>query len=59
MTDADVLAVTGSVAGGEREVLETFLDYQRGVVRRKAAGLTEEQARLRHIPSSTTMAGLL
>ncbi|MEV5284421.1 DinB family protein [Streptomyces albidoflavus] len=59
MTDADVLAVTGSVAGGERQVLETFLNYQRGVVRRKAAGLTEEQARRRHVPSSTTMAGLL
>lgn len=59
MTDADVQAVMGSVAGGEREVLETFLDYQRGVVRRKATGLTEEQARRRHVPSSTTVAGLL
>ncbi|MEU2051489.1 DUF664 domain-containing protein, partial [Streptomyces albidoflavus] len=56
MTDADVLAVTGSVAGGEREVLETFLEFQRGVVRRKAAGLTDEQARQRHVPSSTTVA---
>ncbi|MBZ2406825.1 DinB family protein [Streptomyces sp. L06] len=51
--------MTGCVAGGEREVLETFLDFQRGVVRRKAAGLTEEHARQRHVPSSTTVAGLL
>ncbi|WP_457810519.1 DinB family protein [Streptomyces albidoflavus] len=51
--------MTGSVAGGEREVLETFLEFQRGVVRRKAAGLTDEQARQRHVPSSTTVAGLL
>ncbi|MFJ3342757.1 DinB family protein [Streptomyces diastaticus] len=59
MTDADVLAVLGSVAGGEREVLETFLDCQRGIVRRKATGLTEEQARQRHVSSATTVAGLV
>ncbi|MGW5390305.1 DinB family protein [Streptomyces koyangensis] len=59
MTDADVLAVMGSVAGGEREVLETFLDFLRGVVRRKAGGLTEEQARRHHVPSPITVAGLL
>ncbi|MFE9318062.1 mycothiol transferase [Streptomyces albidoflavus] len=36
-----------------------FRDFQRGVVRRKGTELTEEQARRRHAPSSTTAAGLL
>jgi uncharacterized damage-inducible protein DinB len=59
MTDADVSAVMRSVVGGEREVLESFLDFQRGVVRRKAAGLSEQEARRRLVPSATTIAGLL
>jgi uncharacterized damage-inducible protein DinB len=59
MTDPDVLAVVGSAVDGEREVLETFLDFQRGVLRRKAAGLSDEQARRRLVPSMTTIAGLL
>jgi len=59
MTDPDVLAVVGSAVGGEREVLETFLDFQRGVLRRKAAGLSDEQARQRLVSSVTTIAGLL
>lgn len=59
MTDPDVLAVVRSAVGGEREVLETFLDFQRGVVRRKAAGLSDEQARRNLVPSATTIAGLL
>ncbi|WP_371797494.1 mycothiol transferase [Streptomyces albidoflavus] len=36
-----------------------FRDFQRVVVRRKGTELTEEQARRRHAPSSTTAAGLL
>ena len=59
MTDPDVLAVVRSAVGGEREVLEAFLDFQRAVVRRKAAGLSDQQARRRLVPSVTTIAGLL
>jgi len=44
--------------GNEREVLETFLDLYRGVVRRKLAGVDEEQARRRLVPSLTTLAGI-
>ncbi|MFD9501137.1 DinB family protein [Streptomyces sp. NPDC060035] len=59
MTDPDVPAVVRSAVGGEREVLEAFLDFQRGVVRRKAAGLSDGQARRNLVPSATTIAGLL
>jgi hypothetical protein len=51
----DELASTG----GEREILEAFLDFQRDVVARKATGVTEEQARTRLVPSMTTLAGLV
>lgn len=46
-------------AGGERDVLEAFLDLYRGVVPRKLAGLSAEQASLRLVPSLTTLAGLV
>lgn len=46
-------------AGGEREVLETFLDLYRAIVVRKVAGLSAEAARRRLVPSSTTIAGLV
>jgi uncharacterized damage-inducible protein DinB len=63
MTDAqgnpplaqDELAATGT----EREVLEAFLDFYRGVIVRKVAGLSEDEARRRLVPSMTTLAGLL
>ncbi|MDA2810425.1 DinB family protein [Nocardiopsis sp. RSe5-2] len=45
--------------GGEREVLEAFLDAYRLSVEEKAAGLSDEDARRRLVPSRTTMAGLL
>ncbi|WP_017624999.1 DinB family protein [Nocardiopsis chromatogenes] len=45
--------------GGEREVLESFLDAFRAAVEDKAAGLSEEDARRRLVPSRTTLAGLL
>jgi uncharacterized damage-inducible protein DinB len=45
--------------GNEREVLETFLDLYRGVVGRKLAGVDEEQARRRLVPSPTTLAGIV
>ncbi|HEX4791413.1 MAG TPA: DinB family protein [Actinospica sp.] len=59
MTDPDVLAVVRCAGGGERAVLEAFLDFQRAVLRRKAAGLSDRQARRRIVPSVTTIAGLL
>jgi hypothetical protein len=43
---------------GEREVLEEFLDFQRGLLVRKVSGLREEEARRRLVPSETTLAGL-
>ncbi|HEY2668942.1 MAG TPA: DinB family protein [Rugosimonospora sp.] len=52
---ADELVSTG----GEREVLEAFLDLYRGVVGRKLMGVSIEQARRRLVPSTTTLAGLV
>lgn len=52
---ADELVATGT----EREVLETFLDFHRGVLVRKVSGISEQEARYRRVPSSTTLAGLL
>jgi uncharacterized damage-inducible protein DinB len=46
-------------AGGEREILETFLDLYRSIVARKAATLTDAQLRERHVPSATTLAGVV
>ena len=51
----DELVATGT----EREVLDAFLDHYREVVVRKARGLTEEQLRIRHVPSATTLAGII
>jgi hypothetical protein len=44
---------------GEREVLEAFLDLYRDILKRKLAGLSDEQIRERHVPSSTTLGGLV
>lgn len=52
-------AAAVSAAGGEREVLEAFLDAMRRAVLDKAAGLSEQDARRRLVPSRTTLAGLL
>lgn len=47
-------------AGGEREQLTGFLDFLRATVVWKCTGLTDEQARARHVPSEhTTIAGLV
>ncbi|HEX5292062.1 MAG TPA: DinB family protein [Streptosporangiaceae bacterium] len=43
----------------EREVLEAFLDMYREIIRRKVAGLPEDQLRQRLVPSRTTLAGLI
>lgn len=46
--------------GTERETLGGMLDFLRGAVIRKVAGLSEEQARRRSVPPSTlTPAGLV
>jgi uncharacterized damage-inducible protein DinB len=44
---------------GEREVLEAFLDLYRDILKRKLAGLSDEQIRERHVPSATTLGGLV
>lgn len=51
----DELVSTGS----EREVLEAFLDFHRGVLVRKVSGVPAEDARRRLVPSMTTLAGLV
>ncbi|MEV4465812.1 DinB family protein [Micromonospora echinofusca] len=50
-----VLARTGD----ERAVLESFLDFHRGVVLRKLRGLSDADAARRLVPSATTVAGLV
>lgn len=54
-TLAPVLARTGD----ERAVLESFLDFHRGVVLRKVRGLSDADAARRLVPSATTLAGML
>jgi uncharacterized damage-inducible protein DinB len=49
------LATTGT----EREVLEFFLDFYRGIVKNKVRGLAEDQIRERRVESLTTLAGML
>jgi uncharacterized damage-inducible protein DinB len=45
--------------GSEREVLEAFLDMYREVVHRKVADLPDDALRLHHVPSATTLAGIV
>lgn len=52
-------AVLQAAGGGERQVLEAFLDFLRAMVVRKALGLSEQDVRCRHVPSATTLAGLI
>jgi uncharacterized damage-inducible protein DinB len=44
---------------GERQVLEAFLDLYRDIMKRKLTGLTDQQIRQRHVPSQTTLGGLV
>ncbi|MBX6382239.1 MAG: DinB family protein [Microbispora sp.] len=53
------MAVIRAATGDERQVLEAFLDFLRAMVVRKARGLSEEDVRRRHVPSATTLAGLI
>jgi uncharacterized damage-inducible protein DinB len=45
--------------GQDRQVLETFLDLYRDIMKRKLAGLSDQQIRQRHVPSATTLGGLV
>jgi dienelactone hydrolase/uncharacterized damage-inducible protein DinB len=61
-----VLAFLGSTArfdpdpaGGERELLGQYLDFQRRTVLAKTEGLNREQMARRHAPSALTLGGLL
>jgi uncharacterized damage-inducible protein DinB len=45
--------------GSERQVLEAFLDLHRQVLVSKVDGISENEARLRRVPSQTTLAGLI
>ena len=45
--------------GGERQVLEAFLDFHRQVLVSKVDGIADNEARRRHVPSKTTLAGLI
>ena len=47
------------VAASEREQLETFLDYLRDAVVRKARGVSEEDARRSPVPTGTNLGGLI
>jgi hypothetical protein len=58
MTDP-IDAVARAAAGDERAVLESFLDFHRGIVVRKVRGVPDGDARRRLVPSETTLAGLL
>ncbi|HEX6230521.1 MAG TPA: DinB family protein [Actinomycetota bacterium] len=46
-------------AGAEKEMLTAFLDHERGVLRRKVSGLSEQDLRRRSTVSSITLLGLL
>jgi hypothetical protein len=45
--------------GGERVLLETFLDLYREAITSKASGLSEEEATRRLVPSATTLIGIV
>jgi uncharacterized damage-inducible protein DinB len=63
--DADPQTVPGLTldelvsTGSEREVLAAFLDLYRRIVMRKLAGLSDEDARRRLVPSATTLLGVV
>ena len=44
---------------GERQVLEACLDMYRDILKRKLTGLSNQQIRQRHVPSQTTLGGLV
>jgi uncharacterized damage-inducible protein DinB len=44
---------------GEREMLESFLDYYRTIILRKVGGLSLEDATKRLVPSDSTLLGIV
>jgi hypothetical protein len=59
-TAPDVDRADGSLAAGERELLQGFLDFHRATLLHKCAGLTGEQLAQRAIPGSTlSLLGLI
>jgi uncharacterized damage-inducible protein DinB len=44
---------------GEREILVAFLDYHRATVHRKVAGMSEDDAWRRFVPSLTSAGGIV
>ena len=40
-------------------MLEAFLDLYRDILKRKLSGLSDQQLRQRHVPSATTLGGLV
>jgi uncharacterized damage-inducible protein DinB len=46
-------------SAGERPLLEAFLDWHRSIVVAKVSGLDDEAVRRRHVPSRTTLAGVV
>lgn len=46
-------------AGPEKEMLTRFLDYQRGIVLRKIAGLSDEELRRPMTPTNVTLLGMV
>lgn len=62
MADTTIDPTLGPIlarTGDERAVLESFLDFHRAIVLRKARGLSDADASRRLVPSLTTLAGLL
>lgn len=60
MTQSDPERVDPPRRGGDRELLTSYLDYQRDTVHLKCAGLSDEDARRPLLPSEmTTVAGLV
>jgi uncharacterized damage-inducible protein DinB len=61
MTDEELDAIDPrhKPAAGERELLTDFLDYYRGVIVRKARGLSRAQLAVRLGPSTLTIGGLI
>ncbi|MEU6023630.1 DinB family protein [Micromonospora sp. NPDC048871] len=62
MTEIPIDPTLGPVVNrtaGEREILESFLDFHRAVLLRKVQGLADADAARRLLPSATTLAGLV
>ena len=61
MTDDEIATIDPELtpAAGELALLTGFLDFYRGVMVRKAQGLTREQLALRLGPSDLTLGGLI